>query len=630
MEDNRSDIPADEMPRPFRLASPFKDPIRRRAFGLMQGAMERFLMLDQVDRLYARILESMGEGEEFVDAALREMGVEVAVSDGDRARISAAGTAVVVANHPYGGIEGVLLLSLLRSVRPDVKILANYLLARMPEMDDYCIYVDPFGTERSPRANVRPLKDALRWLKDGHMLAVFPSGTVSHLDWQQRAVRDPDWSHTVARLIRHTRSPVQPVHFRGRNGNLFQLMGALHPRFRTAMLPYELLNKRDTALPAQVGRIIPYKRLERFESDDALMKYLRFRTYLLRNRTIEQRRRARKRTRTGRSPGMAPVAEAGPADALAAEVAALPDAARLLEHEDYAVYAAAADEIPHVLREIGRLREITFRAADEGTGRAVDLDRFDAYYTHLFLWNRAAHEVVGSYRIGKSDEILASRGAKGLYTRTLFRYSGRLLKELGPSLELGRSFIRPEYQKSYSALLLIWKGIGRYLLANPRYRSLFGPVSINNEYSSMSRRLLVAFLSLNNFQAELSKLVRARKPLRRKPIHEWDPHTFLGRSALDIDEISEIIGEVEQDGRGVPILLKQYIRLGGKLLSFNLDPDFSDVLDGLIYVDLLETDPKLVVRFMGREESARFLAHHGRPVEAGSNGPSKGDADADL
>ena len=266
---------------------------------------------------------------------------------------------------------------------------------------------------------------------------------------------------------------------------------------------------------------------------------------------------------------VAPLASPTPARLIVDEVQGLPAESLLLEAGQEAVYVAAAPEIPNLLREIGLQRERTFRAVGEGTGREIDLDSFDRSYRHLFVWNRENRELVGAYRIGLTDELLRDGNSEGLYTSTLFGYRPELFKAMGPGLEMGRSFIRPEYQKSYNALLLLWKGIGRMVLSHPDNATLFGPVSISADYRSASQRLIVAFLEQNKYAHEWSQWVRPRTP-------------------------------------------RKATRTRGLRLEPNVDPEFSNVLDVLIMVDLRQTAPKILNRYMGREEAKRFQAHHAR------------------
>ncbi|MFA6173260.1 MAG: lysophospholipid acyltransferase family protein [Kiritimatiellales bacterium] len=593
----------------FSIEPPFKDPVRSAFFNLAQGALENFLYLDQINQIYNRAVEAGKTEGDFLSNVLKATGVSYEVSGADLANIPATGPVVVVANHPFGGIEGIILLHLLRRIRPDVKVMANYVLGRMPEMAEHSIYVDPFGSQEATRRNLAGVKETVRWIRDGHMLAVFPSGEVSHIDLHKRAICDPAWSPTIARIIQKTQAAVLPVFFQGRNGTLFQVMGLIHPRIRTAMLPYEFIRRRNSVFNVNAGQLIPWRRLETFDAG-ALNNYIRFRTYLLCNR--QRRGKKNRPTLFIRKPAQhQPVTSAAGQEALEAEIASRPAEQIMIENDEYIVYLAPAAQIPNLLHEIGRLREITFRAAGEGTGRPIDIDRFDPYYLHLFLWNKPKRELAGAYRLARTDEVIRQHGLNGLYTSTLFHYRAGLLEKLGPSIELGRSFIRPEYQKSYSPLLLLWKGLAQVICRNPGYKSLFGPVSINNDYHSASRQLMATFLKINNFLPELAALVKARNAFRFSPIKNFDPDTF-SQTVTDVDDISALIADIETEQKGIPVLLKQYLKLGGKLLGFNIDPNFSDVLDGLIWVDLSETSPKILERFMGKDGTRIFLQFHKR------------------
>lgn len=613
--------------RIFQLPTPFRDPLRQRMFAPLKSLLERWLLFHQLDELYREALAvAHSDGHAFFEAVLAALNVRYHVLESDVARLPATGPVVVVANHPFGGIEGIILISLLRSVRPDARVMANYLLGCIPEAHDYFIFVDPFERPNSPQANLRSLRTTLRFLAQGGAVGLFPAGEVAHWQAGKRIVTDPAWKSTVARLVRASEATVVPVYFDGRNGALFQMAGFVHPRLRTAMLPYEFLNKRNREIEVRIGHPIPWAKLKTFD-DDTLTEHLRQRTYLLASRTEPASRlpwaltaplrlpkgfpKLPMPSRAHRTP--APIAFPHAAALLEAEIKALPETACLVKQGALTVWCAGAEQIPHLLHEIGRLREITFRAAGEGTGKALDVDSFDAYYQHLFIWNQEQREIIGGYRFGRTDEILARFGKRGLYTYTLFAYRTAFLRSIGPALELGRSFVRPEHQKSYAPLMLLWKGIGRYIAQHPQYRVLFGPVSITNEYRTASRRLMVEFLKANSFQPQLARFVRPRIPFESRTLSM--AQTLLGLksstiSAADIEEVSAFVADIEPDAKGVPVLLRQYLKLGGKVLAFNLDPDFGDALDGLIMVDLLDSDVRTLERYMGRTEAEAFRAYH--------------------
>ena len=595
----------------FRLDIDLKDPLQKKLFSMVKGPIEHFLAFPRLNRAYADIAR-MSDNRPFTEKVLEKLNIAYDLTEQDLSRLTIpAGPVIVVANHPFGGIEGIILASILRSRRRDVKFMANFLLNTIPEVRDMLIAVDPFKRDSSVRENIKPIRECIQWVLNGGMLVVFPAGEVSHFNIQKGIVTDPAWSPSIARVILKTGAPVLPVFFQGTNSAAFHMAGMVHPLLRTAMLPNELLNKGRKNIRVRIGDLIPFDKLKSLKQDTLIMEYLRFRTYVLEHRQTFQAVPSvtmfpvRKMRKAGQS-----LMNPQNPDVLAEEIRSLPPSQTLVESSDSIVIQAMGDQVPRVLLEIGRLREITFRAVGEGTGKPVDLDRFDHTYTHLFIWNKMKKEVVGAYRLGRTDELTRQHGIRGIYTSTLFRYKKEFLEHLGPALELGRSFIRPEYQKSYGPLLLLWKGIGRFIVENPYYKTLFGPVSITNEYQAMSKHLMVGFLKRTRYRPDMAEFVRARRPLRSKPSKIWDIDAAVRSMGDDVDAISEMISSIETDRKGIPILLKQYIKLGGQIAGFNVDPSFGNVLDGLIMVDLTRTEPKILERYLGKNGAQHFLAYH--------------------
>lgn len=589
----------------------------------MAPAIEALLGINRINDAYlqavelyqARIAEGAGSAEvapsadtmPFYLSCLETLNLELLMDDNDLAKIPVKGPLVVVANHPFGGLEGVILAYLLKKVRPDVRVMGNYLLGFIKEMRPDLISVDPFGS--GTRQNVRPIREAIQWVSSGGALLVFPAGEVSSLSLRKRRVLDPAWSSHVARILRRTQASVVNVYFSGRNSNLFQAIGLIHPRLRTALLPREMMNKAGRQIRLCIGRPIVWKRLERFDSDASITDYLRLCTYFLRNRPEMQKPpRLKWRFRRKKTAIQVDVVEASSQDLLVQELGSLPGDAMLVEQGDFAVYHAPFQLIPNIMNEIGRLREVTFRNAQEGTGNAIDLDKYDEYYMHLFLWSKSNNEIVGAYRLGQTDKIIQEYGAEGLYSNTLFRYKPSFIEHLGCALEMGRSFIRQEYQRKPQALPLLWRGIGEYLVRHPRYSIMFGPVSIGQDYQEFSKGLMIEFLKKNHLDSDLSRFVKARTPVKVK-LSRGDKQVFSS-CVKDIDDISMMISDIEKDGRGIPILLRHYLKLSGTLISFNLDREFSDAIDGLILVDLRRTEPKLLKRFQGVEGFELYMAYH--------------------
>ena len=551
-----------------------------------------------------------GSPEGFgLEKLLSEMRVGVRLDAADQLRIPVSGPVVVVANHPYGMLDGAILAVLLTRVRPDVKVLTNFLLSDVPELQQHCIFVDPFQTDQSVEANQRAMREALAWLQMGGLLAIFPSGEVSHWQMPAAQIADPAWNDTAVRLIRRTGATALPVYFCGHNSVGFQLLSMIHPKLRAAFLLQEFLQQEGKTVEVRVGTGIPAEAVSALRDDRDAIEYLRSRTYLL-----AQRNKAETSWPTALKSRLAfriqePVAAEMSPELLATEVKQLPEDRCLAENGEFAVYLAATSEIPNLLLEVGRLRELTFRRAGEGTGKGRDLDSFDEYYWHVLLWHKARRELVGAYRAGNTAEILAERGIAGLYTSTLFRYDERLFEKLGPALELGRSFVRPEYQRQYAPLLLLWKGIARLVATRPETPVLFGAVSISNDYSEASREMIYRFFEARMQDDELAGMIEPRQPFRSGLLRRWDCRGMC-QALRDLDELSQPIADVEADGKGLPILLRQYAKIGGKMLGFNVDRKFSNVLDGLVVVDLRQTEAAVLERYMGREGAARFRNLH--------------------
>ncbi len=579
--------------------------------------MESVLYLKQIKALYSKVSGAFS-GREFLERTLEALGIKTSILPGDLARIPAAGPAVLVSNHPFGIVDPMVILSLLLSVRPDVTVMGNHLLSRIPELGDILIPVNPFGGNLATRDNAQALRRCLRILREGHMLCIFPSGTVSHLHVRPGFPRiiDPPWNPMAARLACRTGAPTVPAYVAGRNGLIFQMAGLIHPMLRTALLPRETVKKRGVSIQVRIGGPVSAERLQRIPDDEERIEFLRTRTYLMAEEPKSVQRSFPGRART---PKLMPLNRPQAPELLAREIGALPAEQILAENDTFQVLRAEAGQIPTMLEEIARLREQVFRREGGGTGKSMDMDRFDLHYQQLILWNREKQEVAGGYRMGLSRQILPVFGPRGFYTSTLFHYGRRFLDRIGPAIELGRSFVKEEYQKNYQPLFLLWKGIARFVSLNPEYRHLFGPVSITRSYQSRSLQIMVAFLRENRKFSELARLVRPRRPFMKGGLKSPEVSNAV-KTLQHIRDLSDLVSEIEEDRKGVPVLIRQYMRLGGEVLGFNVDPDFRDALDALILVDLGRTQQRTLAGYMGKEAAEDFLRTHTAREMAQANG----------
>ncbi len=546
----------------------------------------------QIDDVSRRSFEGHRDA---LKAALEMFKVRYRLERGTLENIPCTGGLIVVSNHPLDMLESVVLLNLLGQVRDDVRVISNRMLKRVPELADLFI--------TSPRqardGQTAAWSQAGDWVRQGGALVVFPDRYSSRKVRRPHPVQDVPWREHLGRLAQETGVPVVPVFFAGDYDRPYRDLAGLHLRFRDFLLSRQVMRKANAILPVSLGDPIDCRGIVSPGDYRKTGECIELHTYVL-GRSGETAAGDERSSRQA----FAPVCEATSPDDLQWDIERLPAEQRLVTARELSVYIAGADDIPSVLREIGRLREITFRATGEGTGNETDIDRYDQHYQHLFVWNETKRELVGAYRLGPADSIVERHGRKGLYTQSLFRYRGRLLDAINPAIELGRSFVRREYQRSFAPLMLLWKGIGVFVAQNPRYGVLFGPVSISNEYHAASQRLMVECLRHCASDPRLSRLVQPRRPFKGGVVP-------MSAGNLDLERIAKLVSIIEPDSKGLPILLRHYLKLGGKVLGFNVDLSFNS-LDGLIMVDLRQTDPRLLSKYMGTEAAEHFLAFHRR------------------
>jgi putative hemolysin len=542
---------------------------------------------------------------QFAQQLMQNLDIRYEIAEHDLERIPQRGGGLITSNHPFGFLEGLILLSLLERIRPDYRIVANGLLSTVPALRERLIFVNPFRDHADSYENGRGLRAAMEWVQGGGLLAMFPAGEVAHLNWGERPVADPKWNTAAARIARRSGCITLPMFFEGANSRRFQMVGTIHPCLRTLNLAHELANKSRQTVHIRAGTPITAAVLKRYGDAEAATDYLRARTYLLGSRAVRHARFSTVKFRRQRA-----VAQASPANLVKDEMEGLPPERVLAKGDDFTVYLASTNEIPHTLHEIGRCRELTYREVGEGTGRAVDIDEFDAYYRHIVLWHAGDQRVAGAYRVAATLDVFARHGIDGLYTNTLFHYEPAFFSEIGPALELGRSFICRDYQKRYSPLLLLWKGILNYVARRPECAVLFGAVSISSDYQSLSRTLIVNFL--NGYVTHgASHLIQPRMPFRGNVLVPKHIRT-LGRLVPNLDELSSSIQDLETDGKGLPVLMRQYLKVGGELLGFNVDRHFSNVLDVLVMADLRTASGPMLERCMGRDGAQAFRSWHGK------------------
>jgi putative hemolysin len=555
--------------------------------GLAALLME-VMKLNDINKVFSQ--NQHFNGLEFVDKILETIGVSIEFDADDLKNIPKTGGFIAIANHPYGGIEGLALVKLLCTVRPEAKVMVNFLLKLIPNLSEFFIAVNPFENVQHS-SSIGGLKTTFDLLKNGVPIGIFPAGEVSTFSLDKQEITDRLWHPVVGKLIARAKVPVVPIYFHGNNGVLFNILSFIHPTLRTAKLPSEFLNKQGLKIKVRIGRPIDIEDISYKNNTNKLLDFLRARTYALGTGLDEERKLFNPINLFKINKKPKPIIEETPRAEIVEEIEQL-ESFRVWTEKNYEVYISPTANIPKILREIGRLREMTFRAVGEGTNKKIDLDNYDIYYQHLFIWDKDLQNIVGAYRIGKGDQILDTMGRRGFYLSELFKIKEPFYPYLRKGIELGRSWIRKEYQQKPLPLYLLWKGILKYLLDNPQYRYMFGPVSISNNFSKFSQSLIVDFITRNHFDYDLAHYVKPKNKFKAdlSPIDT----DLLIESSDTLKDLDSLISDIENSHIKIPVMLRQYLNLNAKIISFNIDPKFADCLDGFLVVDMQNIPPEML------------------------------------
>ena len=520
------------------------------------------------------------EGFDFIDQVLRYFDFDLRLTESERARIPASGRVVIAANHPIGSLDGLALLNLVRRVRPDVKVVANDLLTAIAPLDPVLLPVVNMGGSGTARNALRRIKQHLA--AEGALI-IFPAGEVSRLG--ARGVKDAEWHSGFVKLASSTRSPILPVYVAGRNSLFFYSLSMLARPLSTIWLVREMFKQSHNTVDARIGCPVPHEiyAANGFSSQQ-LARMFRKHVYRLANR--------------GR-PVFRTVETVAPPENRVLLRQELARAEPLGETRDgKRIFLCRMDEAPCVMREIGRLREHTFRTVGEGTGQPRDIDRFDRYYEQLVLWDENDMEIVGAYRLADARAVIERAGVEGLYSSTLFAYGPRIVERFREGLEMGRSFVQPAYQTRHS-LDYLWFGIGAYVQRRPHIRYLFGPASISRFYSREATARLVYYYGTHFSGAQLD--VSPRNPF----VIPDDVRARLQAEFTGVDpeeDLKSLRENLASAGLPLPTLYKHYSQAtspdGVAFTAFNIDPAFGDCVDSFVIADLHKLTPRKRQRYL--------------------------------
>ncbi|WP_282135053.1 lysophospholipid acyltransferase family protein [Seonamhaeicola maritimus] len=542
---------------------------------------------------------------DFLNGILGDFQIKFEIPEEDLKRLPKDGAYITISNHPLGGIDGILLLKLMLEQRTDFKIIANFLLHRIEPLKPYIMPVNPFEDRKDAASSIAGFKNSILHLREGHPLGIFPAGEVSTYR-DGKLVVDKPWEEAAMKLVKKAQVPVVPIYFHAKNSKLFYKLSKISDTFRTAKLPSELLTQKRRTIKVRIGKPISVKDQNEHNSLEDFSEFIRKKTYMLSN-SFEQKSKILDNLSSSLKIPKLPKRIVTPIETglMEAEIEVLRNEnLRLLESKNYEVFLTSADQIPNILQEIGRLREITFREVGEGTNEAIDLDKFDTYYHHMFLWDNENKLVVGAYRMGLGAKIFARFGINGFYLQDLFRFEPELYKMMSESIEMGRAFIIKTYQQKPMPLFLLWKGIVHTTLRYPEHNYLIGGVSISNQFSNFSKSLMIEFMKSHYYDPYIAQYVHPKKEFK-VILKDADKDFVFDETKADLNKFDKFIDEIEPGALRLPVLLKKYIKQNGRLVAFNVDPLFNNAVDGLMYINIKDL-PDSTVRPIMEEFQAEL------------------------
>ena len=544
---------------------------------------------------------------EFLNAILDEFQIKFEIPEEDLKRLPKEGAYITISNHPLGGIDGLLLLKLMLEREPNFKIIANFLLHRIEPIKPYIMPVNPFENQKDAKSSVIGIKETLRHLSDGKPLGIFPAGEVSTYK-DGKLIVDKPWEEGALKIIKKANVPVVPIYFHAQNSKLFYRLSKLSDTLRTAKLPSELLTQKNRIIKVRIGKPISINELNEHTNIPEFGEFLRKKTYMLSNSFEEENFKLTFPKFT--SPKTAKqIVKPANHEQIIEEINFLKEGDyQLLQSKNYKVFLVTAEKIPNILHEIGRLREITFREVGEGTNEAIDLDKFDEYYHHMFLWDDDAQMIAGAYRMGFGSIIFPKFGLEGFYLNELFKFEPELNDMMSQSIEMGRAFIISEYQQKPMPLFLLWKGIVHTTLHYPEHKFLIGGVSISNQFSEFSKSLMIEFMKSNYYDPYVAQYIKPKKEFKVK-LKDADKDFVFNKTEADLNKFDKIIDEIEPGSLRLPVLIKKYIKQNAKVVAFNVDPMFNNAIDGLMYIKISDI-PESTLKPVMEEFQAELERKH--------------------
>jgi len=548
----------------------------------------RILSFHRLNDLYEKIHELQGLA--FIEVLISQLKIKLIYNENELKRIPATGPVIVASNHPLGGLDALMLIYLISFVRKDIKVVSNPLFTKISNIEPFFIDIKDLEKNSTNKSS------AQKHLEENGILCIFPTGNTSSFEAASKLIYDKAWNIDIVDFIKKVEVPVVPFFFQVKRKRMIKINMDIPDPIKNASLPIELFHLKNKSVTARIGKPMPVADQQKFEQTDTFSRFLRAKTY-----GLENNQKIRFYFFKNLLPKAKPekIVEPVQPKLIQKEILGLKKNYLLFNIKEYQVFCAPSTVMPNIIREIGRLREITFREVGEGSNHSIDLDEYDLYYHQMFIWDEENQSLVGAYRLGLGQEIMFRYGRSGFYLNSLFQLNEALDPVLTQSVELGRSFVVKDYQRKPMPLFLLWKGILYFLLKNNQYRYLIGPVSISNNYSSVSKELIIKTITNHYLCDELAKHIKPKKTFRFQSSEE-NINALTEDSGHDLNKLDNLVGELDQINSGIPVLLKKYLKLNARIAGFNVDPKFNNCLDGLIVLDIFNV-PVNIIESLGKE-----------------------------
>lgn len=593
-------------------------------FGFLKNPVASALMsltkINEVNKLYGILKNKVGK--DFFDSFVRERNLKYIVFEEDLMKIPKTGPFILVSNHPLGAIDGILMAKILTEIRPDFKVMGNFLLEKIEPMKPFVISVNPFENRKELKDSATGMRASLKHLENGGCIGIFPAGEVSNKNNQYSEILDKKWGKPALKLIKMAKVPVVPMYFHAKNSALFYQVSKIHPDLQTLLLPAEMMHNREKPIRIRIGKPVSVKILEDHDSIDEMGEFLQKKIYMLKS-YYEKRKSIADQLKLPNLKLNFPlmkeenvvqnIIDETPQSELINDIESLYKKDKMLFRNGiYEVFFATYTEIPAIMREIGRQRELTFRAIGEGSNLPFDLDVYDEHYHHLFLWDNKEQKLAGAYRMALGSEVMKKHGIEGFYTSSLFEFDQELQPFFRKVIEMGRAYISTEYQQKPLPLFLLWRGIVHVCLRNPEHKFLMGGVSISDKFSEFSKSLMIEFMRSHYYDSAVAQYIHPKKEFKVK-LKDRDKHLFFDEVESDLNKLDKIIDDLEPEMR-LPVLIKKYIKQNAKVISFNVDPSFNDAIDGLMYIRISEL-PESTIKPVLEEMSEQIQKEENNHVD---------------